>query len=96
MNVETKIIRAIATKVVENNYTISVFDGEEYPVKKSGNVEDIMSAVGATDETTFRIRNEGGETIGFIYFVHGNGEDVVSDWSDAPEIESIVRPIVGL
>lgn len=80
---ERKIITAIVRKALKIGYSISVFDGEEWAVKRSEKIEVITDNVGATDETTLRFRLQpSNELVGDIFLVHGNDEDVVSDMTD--------------
>ena len=83
---ERKIIDAILNEaVVKRGLAISVFDGEETVLVASSDLEAITSEIGATEETTLRLRNplENNKLVGNIWLVHGNGYDVVCDHSES-------------
>ena len=64
-------------------YTVSVFDGEEFAVRRSTNVRDIMGAIESVDESELLFRTANGERIGWALIVLGNdGGDEVSDHTD--------------
>lgn len=70
------------------SYCISVWDGEEFPVKRSRDLDKIMADIGQCDEETIVVRHatdEGrpeGLKVGSMYLVYGNGGwDVIADTS---------------
>ena len=79
---ERRIINRILRKALKLGYTVSVFDGEEWALARSTDIDRITSEIAATDCTTLRFRNSKGDSVGQIFLVHGNEEDVVSDMSD--------------
>ena len=79
--VERKIINRVIKQALANGWLISVFDGEEYPVKYSREYGKITAEVAATDETRLVIRAADRAKLGTVLFIHGNGEDVLSDYS---------------
>lgn len=88
---EAQIINRVITGGLANGGSISIFDGEEWLPKKSTTRADIQAEVATTDETTFKIRDKKGTVLGFVYFVHGNGLDVLSDYSDNEETELVIK-----
>ena len=89
--IEFEIISKIVSKALANGYFVSVYDGGEWPVRRSSDPAEILAATATTDETHYLIRNTGGYPIGSIWFVHGNEEDVVSDCSDTPLILELIE-----
>lgn len=88
---EAKIIRPIVQRGLDDGCTVSVFDGEEWTVKKSTDRDRIMAALGTTDEDTIRFRDAGGDIVGSVYLVYGNAPDeVVSDCTDNARTLAIV------
>lgn len=79
---ERRIIDAIIKEALAEGMTISVYDGDEWAVRKSTDYKQITAEIAATDETTLRIRSSDGKKIGDILLIHGNGEEVISDHSD--------------
>lgn len=85
MNVETRqrierqIVRQIVKDAIASNYSVSVYDGEEWTLKCSSDLREIMRAVMTTDEDVLRIR-AAENIIGSIDLIYGNdGWDVISD-----------------
>ena len=55
--VEHKIVRRVVKDAIKAGYTVSVFDGEEWTVKRSTEFKTINDALFSTDEDTIRIRD---------------------------------------
>lgn len=90
---EAAIIRPIVQRGLDAGYSVSVFDGEEWTVKRSTDRDRIMAALGTTDEDSLRFRQDD-EIIGSISLVYGNDPDeVVSDCTDKPEIHALVEGV---
>ena len=87
--IEERIIKEIAERALASSYSISVGDGEDFSLEQSTDAVAIMEEVGATDETVFVIY-AGSLRLGFIHFVHGNGEDVLSDCTANMAIDDLV------
>jgi hypothetical protein len=90
MSIETTICTRIVSRALAAGYAVSVYDGEEYPVKRSTNKAAIVAAMFSTDADTLVIRAADGSKIGSVYLVYGNGEDVVCDHTDSPAIAALV------
>ncbi|MCG7629041.1 hypothetical protein MHM88_14615 [Epibacterium sp. MM17-32] len=94
---EAEIINALITACLKRGFMISVFDGEEWAVKKSTKRAEIQKEVAATDETTFRVRDAEGEYVGFFWLIHGNRAHVVSDHTANEICEAIweeIEPVI--
>lgn len=89
---EEKIIREMLKFAIGKGYLVSVFDGEEYPVKCSANIEEIIENAMSVDEATLTFRDaETRNTIGKVLLVFGNdGWDVIADHSDNLATREIV------
>lgn len=81
---ETKVVRKIVERAIRLGHMVSVYDGEEYPVKRSTNKALIMVNVYATDMDKLYFRNaKTGESVGCVLLVYGNSaSEVMADWSD--------------
>ena len=80
--VEHKIVRRVVKDAIKAGYTVSVFDGEEWTVKRSTEFKTINDALFSTDEDTLRIRDAEGKNLGVIQCIYGNdGFDVIADYS---------------
>lgn len=82
--IERAIIRQAVQSILaaaDGAYTISVFDGEAYPVKRSRDLRAIMDEIMACDEETLIVRNSvDASKVGSIFLVYGNdGWDVIAD-----------------
>ena len=93
---EARIIKMVAEKAIGFGWSVSVGDGEEWPLKKSKDLDSIFAEVGHTDETHFQFFREdavvgsGYEKVGWVWFVHGNDEDVVTDYTDNERINELM------
>lgn len=94
---EASLIKRVAERALGFGWYVTVNDGEENVVVRSNVLDDVFAAVGHTDETYFRlwhdgshIEGEGWSKVGFVWFVHGNQEDVVADHSDNERIEELM------
>lgn len=88
--VATRLVRA----AIHAGYTVSVYDGEEYTVKRSRRERQILDALASTEEDWLVIRNSGGERLGFLRLIWGNdetGEELIADHTDRPEIEALAN-----
>jgi len=94
MKRECQIISRIITSALKQGYLVSVFDGEDYALRKSGDRAKIEAECFATDETTLRFTKPGfyGLDAGAVWLVHGNDLDVIADYSDNRETDDILQP----
>lgn len=95
--IERKIIKAFVTQAIEAGYNITVDDGEEYPLRNSTSVSEIMKAIMTTDEDRLWIDAKlthsylenlkedvyyVNSALGWVYLVYGNdGWDVIADYT---------------
>jgi hypothetical protein len=76
---ETQAVRKLVKIGLAKGYTVSVMDGEEWTLRRSTSLEDIMAAVMTTDEDQLAFRNQAGHGAVF-YLVYGNSpEEVIND-----------------
>jgi hypothetical protein len=91
---EKTIAKKLVELAIEQGYTVSVFDGEEYPVKRSRNVEVIINALGSTDHDTLTIRKPEqlakDVPVGSIVLIWGNDRDLISDYTDNAGTNALV------
>lgn len=78
-------------------YCISIYDGEEYPIKESRDLDKIMANIGQCDEETIEVRHAtddgtSGIKLGSIYLVYGNeGWDVICDHTDSRAMHELLE-----
>jgi hypothetical protein len=80
---EARIARKIVKDALANGWTISVYDGEEWPLKSSTDSRAILEAMCTTGCDVLHLRDASGEPFGSIWLVWGNDEDLISDHSDS-------------
>lgn len=92
--IEKAIARLVVETVIKHGWEVSVFDGEEYPLRKSKDVEAVMKALMSTDEDRLDLhRNDGGVlSRAWIKFVWGNVEDCISDFTES--LSALIDPIM--
>lgn len=91
---ECQIINALITSIFREGLVISVFDGEEYALKRSSVRSEIQKEVAATDETTFVVRDTEGRRHGFFWLIHGNRGDVLTDYTANEVCERICQRVL--
>ena len=94
--VERRIIGRALDEILANpNFTVSVFDGEEMVVKPTRDRMNIIKEIGQTGETSLNIHTFDGKRAGWIWFIHGNEEDVLSDCSANPVTDAIFAAVMA-
>ena len=86
--VEVAIVKMVVQTAIEQGKTVSVFDGEGTPVKRSTDEEAILVAAFEVDKCNLVIHGSGprGKAIGEMFLVFGNsGWDVISDYHTSLE-----------
>ena len=98
MNIVTRqmIEKGIAKRVVRSaiaaGYTVSLWGGGEYAVKRSRKLSEIVGAMFAVDEESLEIRNDEGGLIGIVWMVYGNdGFDAINDYPATETMEKLLR-----
>ena len=93
--VERRIIGIAIKTILVEDLMIAVYDGEELALSRTTDVQNILGVIGDTDITIFNVYQRDGYMTGFIVFIHGNAEDVLSDYSCGDRIEKIVARITA-
>lgn len=92
--IELKIAARLVAEALLAGYMLSVWDSEDWAIKCSTDAAAIVSVMRATDIDTVVLRRvESRERVGSIVLIYGNGIDVISDYSDKPEIENLVDTV---
>ena len=81
--------RRAATRLVDTilaqGHSISVYDSEEWTVKRSTDRAAILDALATTDMDRIRVRDSGGNPLGSFDLIWGNdsdGTELIADHSD--------------
>ena len=98
MNIETRqmIEKGIAKRVVRSaialGYTVSLWDGGEWAVKRSSKLPEVTRAMFTVDEESLEFRNAEGGLIGTAWFVYGNdGWDALADYTATETMERLLK-----
>lgn len=79
---EAAVARRLVKAALAEGFTISVWEGGDWAIKRSSNARDIFDNMATTGEETLRLRNAEGECVGSFFLVYGNdesGEELISD-----------------
>ena len=89
---EIKIANQIVTDALALNYTVSVYDGEEWALKRSGNHQEIIAALNSTGWDQLKFRKADGEYVGVVALIWGEcGHDLINDYTLSDEMESLMQ-----
>lgn len=81
LELELRVLRKMCRSLCAAGYSLSVWDGEEWAIKRSIQPDIVVAELRATDEERVRVRN-GDRIIGDIYLVYGNSPwEVVANYS---------------
>ena len=97
--IERMIAKRVIADLLAEGHTLSVFDGrdEHEPVlATSRDADAILAAMFSTGDDLLTVDAEltgqrRGHSAGWVWFVHGNGDCVVSDYTT--NLESVMGPI---
>ena len=83
----TRLVRA----ALNAGYTVSVYDEEEWTVKRSDSEAVILPALAGTETTTLLFRRNG-DNVGSMMLIWGNdetGEELIADHTDNDAMQSL-------
>ena len=72
---ERPVLSTIINLAIDKGYLLSVFDSEEYVVKRSNDAALVRSQLGHTGEDTLIVRDSEGEALGTFSFIYDNGSE---------------------
>lgn len=98
LKAERIMAEVLIDAILKRDASVSVYDGEEFVLRRSKNKAEILLAMSSTDEDKLIIRDAATNRNGWFKLVYGNsGYDVVSDHSDnafCNEIwEQVLKPL---
>ena len=90
--IEKGIAKRVVRSAIEAGYTVSLWDGGEWIVKRSSKLPEVMRAMFTVDEERFDIRDSEGGFIGHVWFVYGNdGWDALADYTATETMERLLK-----
>lgn len=88
---EMAILSRIVADAIANGYTVSVNDGEAWPVVRSRDAAKILAALRTTEADTLLFRDIEEQTVGVVVLIYGNAPwEVIADHSDKPAIDDLL------
>ena len=80
----TATYKTLVRNVLAKGASISVWDGEEWQVKRSVSYKQIIEAIESVEEAQIRIRNGEGSEIGWALIIPFavENDETVADYSD--------------
>lgn len=91
--VEHLVVRRVVAELLSQGCELSVYDGEEWTLRKSPHIFEIMAALHTTDADQLRVYHPSFDKAGWISFVYGNeGHEVVSDHSVTEWMVTFLKP----
>lgn len=98
---EQRIAKWVVDAILERGYLVRVWEGEGWAHKASTrDRSEILGAMASTEADTLCISKPdatfGKMRIGSITLIWGNGCDLLSDWTDRPEVDEIARAVCQL
>lgn len=89
--IEETIAQAILNKLAEFGFIFSVYDGEEFVIRDSGNIDNVLKAMFGTDDDTIYVTHPQTNVHGHVQLVYGNGgTDVIHDYTT--NLEQYISP----
>lgn len=97
VEMEARVIRRLLRYLLQDGHAVSLFDSEEWSVKKSTDFTELADWIHATDEQILRWRDPAGELIGGFHIVYGNSAaEVIADHSANDRCEAAYRHAVAI
>lgn len=89
---KTAYITLVKTALA-NGYSVSVWDGEEWQVRRSTGYQEITEAIKSVEEAQLRFRDSGGQVVGWaLVSAYGlEPDETVIDHTVTPWIESALE-----
>jgi hypothetical protein len=77
-----KAYKHLVKHSLTRGFTVSVFDGEEWDIKRSSKYQEIINSIESVEEAQVRIRNTEGENVGWALILPDlNDDETVADYT---------------
>jgi hypothetical protein len=94
IEIEKLIVAKTVDVLLGAGCNLSVYDGENFTVKRSTDREAVIAALGTTDQDSLTVRKDGQVFVGVVAFVYGNdGYDVICD--NTASLEEMLEPVTA-
>lgn len=91
---DKKAASALVKECLKRGYVVSVYDGEEWTLKRSAKYFQIMEALATTEWDRLLVRDSAGEVIGHFDLIWGNDVgETIADMSGSLECGSIDKAV---
>ena len=95
---EQRIAKHLVDEILKRGYMVRVWDGEGWAHKEyTSERRVILDAMASTGIDSLRLSQTdpvwGKRRIGGITLIYGNDRDLISDWTDRPEIDEIANAV---
>lgn len=87
--IEDQIIDELLDRALGRGWSVSVFDGEEFPLRRCYDKATIRAAMRSTDTDYLYFHGSAGEAYGWVWLVYGNGEDLITDLTIGREVTAL-------
>lgn len=92
---ERAITRKLVGDLLAAGCDLSVYDGEEWVLRRSADEQAVLEALNSTDHDGIAVYLDD-ERLGDIVLIWGNGADLISNYSDSEELEELIKPALEL
>ena len=93
---EARVARKLVKALLARELSVSVYDGEEWTVKKSRSYRAIVDALATTGEDMLRVYAPTADRLGSFVLIYGNdpsGEELIADHTDNAFCDSVYRAV---
>lgn len=91
--IEDQIISELLDRALGRGWGVSVYDGEEVPLRRSHDKAAIIAAMRSTDSDQLHFKGVDGANLGCIVLIYGNGEDLISDHTDNGPMAALAEQV---
>ncbi|UPW35984.1 hypothetical protein QE320_gp070 [Pseudomonas phage EM] len=90
---EKAVVMAAVMRGIRLGYAVSVYDGEEWAVKRSTDVKVISDSLQSTDADRVLFVDQQGKGVGSLWAFYGNSAgEVIADHTISPTMDLIMAP----
>lgn len=85
--------RALVETALASGYHLTVWDGEEFAVKRSTDFDAVWAALGETDHDKLQLHADAtAPAFGWVDLIYGNGPgETLADYSDNERTRALVK-----